>query len=189
MDLGNSDKMGAPLLGSLIGSIALAAVEQHVPGPVAWLVNTVVILGVAALVCRYKRSSAVWACFWTLTAICVIDPVLGLAGLLGSFSSPVLWVVVLAEVGAWYWLFRFPRVRPAAVPQTSHVIVHHVMHGALGQYADAEAGQAIREAVPEHLVRGTVPGYVEPPAKRRAISAAPVPLAKMAGALRSFVRR
>lgn len=188
MDLGSSDKMGGPIFGSFFGCLALVVMELHVPVVVAWLVNTVAVLGVAAVVCRYKRSRAVWACFAVLAAGCALDPVLELAGLMNGFSSVVLWAFVLTETAAWYWLFRFPRVRPAAVPQSSHVIVHHVMHGALGQAGEA-AGQAVRDSVPDHLIRGTVPGVVEQPAPRRAIAAAPVRLGRMADVLKSYVRR
>lgn len=192
MDTGNRELHStATWAATWTGITGLAVVSANMPGW-AWnglLLNSAVILTAAGAVAAYKRSRAAWACFWVIAfATLAIGPFAELAGLVhGNYGVPDV-IVVVVEVFAWYWLLRFPRVRPAAVPQSSHVIVHHVMHGALGQAGEA-AGQAIRESVPEQVIRNAVPGAVEQPAPRRAIAAAPVRLGRMADALKAYVRR
>lgn len=192
MDTGNRELHStATWAATWTGIIGLAVVSANMPGW-AWnglLLNSAVILTAAGAVAAYKRSRAAWACFWLVAvATLAVCPVAELAGLVhGNYGVPDV-IAVVTEVFAWYWLLRIPRVRPAVVPQSSHVIVHHVMHGVLGQAGEA-AGQAIRDSVPDHLIRGTVPGVVEQPTPRRAIAAAPVRLGRMADVLKSYVRR
>jgi len=191
METGNRDKptFGAALIGSWVGIIVLTVIDLHLPYLVGWLLNTVVILGVCFAICAYKRSRASWACFWVLAALCALAPVLSLAGLTSGDWTAADWIIAVIEVTAWYWLLRFPAVRPVAAPAPGHVVVHHVMHGTLGDQAATATGQVLRDAVPDYLVRGAVPGAVEQVPVRRAISAPATPLAKLVEAARSRVRR
>lgn len=189
MDTGNRNLPGSTAwLCTAAGIAVLTVIGQHLPYWPGWLLNSVVILGVSAGVCAYKRSRASWACFWVLAAVCVVVPFLALTGLMNGDWTGSDWIIAVVEVVAWYWLLRFPARRPAAVTQPSHVVVHHVVHGGQG-YATETAGQVLRDAVPDYLIRDAVPGAVERRAARRAISAAPAPLSKVAGAVMARVRR
>lgn len=159
------------LLGTTAGTLALTIISMHLPYLLGWLVNTVVILGVAGGVCAYKRSRASWACFWVLAAVCAAVPFLALvAGLMNGYWTATDWIVAVIEVTAWYWLFRFSHRRPAPAPAPQVVVHHHVVHGATAAGIPAEALSAVpgdvlaTAAVPAAKPRKTVAGRIIRPA-------------------------
>src|SRR5208282_1381611 len=108
--------------------------SAKVPYIVAWLFNSAVTIGVSYAMARWKRVWYAWLSFWVIVAVCLTNGILKAAtSLLDHPWSGASWIVAWVLVGSWYWLVRIPRLHPPKVPDVTHIVHHHVLHGPDGQ--------------------------------------------------------
>lgn len=114
--------------------------DMHWPGWLVDIINPVLVTTVAYGLARWKRSRLAWGMFWVLVAIYAVSLVLWVVGGLGlaDTSAPAEFGG-LVLISIMVCLVQMPRLHPAAAAKVSHVVHHHVLHGADGRAV--EVGQ------------------------------------------------
>jgi len=126
--------------GALAVSLAMVWVAAKVPYFVAWLLNSSITIGVSYVMARWKRAWYAWLCLWLIVAVSLANGILKAATpLLDNPWSSANWVLSWLIGWSWYWLVRIPRLHPPKLPDVTHIIHHHVIHGPDGQAV--EVGQ------------------------------------------------
>lgn len=119
-----------------LGVAALGILNGHMPHVCGFLLDWAAILAVCYFMARHKRAWYAWAAFWGMAALCVAGGIFQLAGLMTSQWSEGSWAIGCAMVFVWYWLVRIPRLHPPKLPDVTHIVHHHVMHGPDGRAID-----------------------------------------------------
>jgi hypothetical protein len=111
-----------------IGAAVMWWWDNHLPQAVVGVLNPVVILVPSWLMARWKRAWYAWLAFWVLAGLYAVSAVVWLTG--GWYPGSGLAVAGgVAVLGVFAVLIKMPRRQPPAVPETRHVVHHHVLHG------------------------------------------------------------
>ena len=121
-----------------VGAAVMWWWDNHLPGAVVAVLNPAVILVPSWLMARWKRAWYAWLAFWVLAGLYAVSAVVWLtagwdpgSGLAAAGGAAVL--------GVFAALIKMPRRQPPAVPETRHVVHHHVLHGPRGQAVELPA--------------------------------------------------
>ena len=127
----------------VIAAIAIGAAvmwwwDNHLPRAVTGVLNPALILVPSWLMARWKRAWYAWLAFWVLAGLYAVSAVVWLTAGWDS-GSGLAAAGGAAVLGVFAALIKMPRRQPPAVPETRHVVHHHVLHGPGGQGAGLPA--------------------------------------------------
>jgi hypothetical protein len=118
--------------GLAVWIVVMDAISYTVPAWIGYFLVWGSILLPCGAVAAYKRLRRGWLLVVGLAVLAVVCGFYGLiTGSMGHVTNLGI-AAFMAIVVIWHVLVRMPRKLPAPAPQVTHVVHHHVVHGAVG---------------------------------------------------------